>query len=203
MLNKNKRKRGMILIISGPSGTGKTTLCNLLLAENKNFSYSVSFTTRNPRKNEKDQSDYYFISEKEFKKMIAKDKFLEWAIVHGDYYGTPKKFVLDNLKKGNDILLEIDVQGALQINGKYPRDTVMVFILPPDLKELKKRLINRNTDSNKVIEKRMLNAQTELKFIDCYDYLIINDNLERAYQKLKTIVAAENLKTYRYLEFSE
>lgn len=201
MDNKREKKRGMLLIISGPSGTGKTTLCNLLLQEMENFSYSVSVTTRNPRKTENDKSDYHFISKIEFKKMIANDEFLEWALVHGDYYGTPKKFVLDNLRQGKDVLLELDVQGGLQVNGKYPRDTALVFILPPDLKELEKRLKGRQTDSLDVIEKRLFNARGELKFVDCYDYLIVNDNLETAYRKLKTVIKAENFKTYRFMAF--
>lgn len=199
-MNKKVRNRGMLLVISGPSGTGKTTLCNLLLNRGGEFGYSVSVTTRNPRKNEKDKADYTFVSEDEFKKMISDGDFLEWAIVHGDYYGTPRKYVLDNLKKGKDIVLELDVQGGLQIKGKYPRDTVLVFILPPDLKELENRLVGRATDSVEVIEKRLFNARTELKFVDCYDYLIINDNLENASAKLFKIIEAEKLKTYRYLD---
>ncbi|MDD5092723.1 MAG: guanylate kinase, partial [Candidatus Wallbacteria bacterium] len=151
-------------------------------------------------KNEQDKADYQFVSESQFKGMISNSEFLEWAMVHGDYYGSPKKFVLDNLAQGRDILLELDVQGGLQIKGKYPRDTVLLFVLPPDLDELEKRLRDRATDSAEVIEKRLFNARMELKFVDCYDYLLVNDDLTRAYDSLETIIRAEQLKTYRYLE---
>ena len=155
MMNKS---RGMIIVISGPSGAGKTTLSDRLVNEFEDIDFSVSCTTRNPRSNETDKAEYEFINIEEFKRMVAENEFAEWANVHGNFYGTKKETLRNALNNGKNILLEIDVQGGLQIKGQFPHDTVMIFVAPPDHTELKRRLVTRNTDSDEVIEKRLFNA---------------------------------------------
>ncbi|MCK9225562.1 MAG: guanylate kinase [Candidatus Muirbacterium halophilum] len=193
-MNKSK---GMIIVISGPSGAGKTTLSNRLVKEFDDIEFSVSSTTRNPRSNETDKAEYDFISIDEFKRMVAENEFAEWADVHGNYYGTKKQSLKNALENGKNILLEVDVQGGLQIKGQFPYDTVMIFIAPPDHTELQRRLVTRNTDSDEVIEKRLFNSLKEMLYIDNYEYFIVNDNVERAYKILKRIIKTERYKSCR------
>lgn len=188
-------KKGIIFVISAPSGTGKTTLCERLLKILPDLKMSISHTTRQPRPYEKNGVDYFFVDEKNFEKMIANEEFIEWAEVYGNFYGTSKKVILDLIKNGYDILLDIDTQGAKNIRKLYP-DSVLIFILPPSLKELEKRLLLRNEDRD-IIDKRLSKASQEISQYKFYDYVVINDSIERALNDLLSIIYAERLKTKR------
>ncbi|MEN2994311.1 MAG: guanylate kinase [Thermodesulfovibrio sp.] len=188
-------KKGIIFVISAPSGTGKTTLCERLLKILPDLRMSVSHTTRKPRANEKDGVDYFFIDKEKFEQMIANDEFIEWAEVYGNFYGTSKKVISDLVKGGYDILLDIDTQGARNIKKLYP-DSVLIFILPPSLKELERRLLLRNEDKE-VISKRLSKASDEILQYKFYDYIVINDEIERTLNDLLCIIHAERLKTKR------
>lgn len=189
--------KGFLLIISGPAGTGKGTVCKELLRRNKDIVFSVSATTRKPREGEIDGVNYYFVNEEKFKSMIENDEFLEYAYVHTNYYGTPKKFVLEQIEKGEIVLLEIDVQGAMQIKKNYP-EAVFIFLLPPTMEELKNRIIKRGTESEEDINRRYENAFKELDFVDNYDYFVINDVIEDAVADIEAIIKAEKLKVKRH-----
>ncbi len=186
--------KGMIFVISAPSGGGKTTLCKRMLKILPKLVYSLSFTTRPPRSGEKDGKDYFFISKEEFTMKIKEKKLAEWAIVHGSYYGTPKDFLENSLKKGYNIILDIDVQGGIKIKKRYPLNTKLVFVIPPSLKVLEKRLRARRKDSAETIKRRLENAKKELREIRRYDCLIINDDLEKATEQLKAIIVSEQMK---------
>lgn len=188
-------KRGIIFVISAPSGTGKTTLCERLLKILPDLKMSISHTTRQPRPYEKNGIDYFFVDEKSFKKMIANDEFIEWAEVYGNFYGTSKKVIFDLIKEGYDILLDIDTQGAKNIRKLYP-DSVLIFILPPSLEELEKRLLLRNEDRD-IIDKRLSKASQEISQYKFYDYIVINDSIEEALNDLLCIIYAERLKIKR------
>lgn len=188
---KNKPK---LFIISSPSGAGKTTLIKLVMQKLPNLIHSVSFTTRKMRKNEINGVDYNFISEKEFLKKIENDDFLEWAKVHNHYYGTDKHLLQSYLNKNLDVLLDIDVQGALQIKKKLKNDAVLIFVLTPSKTELKNRLLKRKSESPDLLKIRLHNAEKEIKYIYEYDYLIINDKLDEAVEDLKSIIISERLK---------
>ena len=190
------RKTGILFVISAPSGTGKTTLCRRLLKEVDGITFSISYTTRAPRKGELHGKDYFFVDRETFEKMIKEDAFLEYACVYGNYYGTSKAFVEERLSKGEDLILDIDVQGAKQVFEKM-KDAVGIFIFPPSIEELKKRLINRGTDPMEVIEKRLKEAKWEIEQSGMYHYWVLNDDLERAYQELKSVIIAERLKSHR------
>jgi guanylate kinase len=183
-------KRAKLFIVSAPSGCGKTTLCNRLLDEMPLLENSVSMTTRPPRPGEKKGADYHFVSDKFFRLMAKKGGFLEYEENFGHLYGTPRKFVEDNLKKGRHVLLSIDVKGAMKVERAFPRESVLVFILPPSISALKKRLRLRNSDDGKEIRRRMGLARKELSYKTRYDYRIVNDRLDRAYRKLKSIVTS-------------
>lgn len=187
-----KRKNNALMIVfSGPSGAGKGTLKNLYMEEFGNRTYfSVSATTRSPRPGEIDGIDYHFVTKDKFEEMIAQNEFLEWAFVHGEYYGTPKQQAYDNLSNGKDVIFDIDVQGGLQIKEKIP-NALMIFITPPDTDVLEKRLRGRGTETEDKIVKRLNNAIAELDYIKDYNYVIINDVLEDAYENLKTIISAQ------------
>jgi guanylate kinase len=189
-------KQGLLIVISGPSGAGKGTLSKILLEKMPKIHYSISATTRNIREGEIEGKNYYYITKEKFKEMINQDEFLEWAKVYDNYYGTPKRKIEEKLNKGLDVLLEIDIQGALQIKEKFPKG-VFIFIIPPSIDELKKRIVERGTDSLEVIDKRMRNVQNELNFISEYDYLVVNDVIEKAYEKLKSIIIAEKCRPNR------
>lgn len=189
-------EKGILLVLSGPSGSGKGTVCKALKLRRENLHFSISATTRDPRDGEVNCKDYYFLTNKEFKEMIEQGKFLEWANVYNCYYGTPLEPVEQSLNKGLDIILEIDVQGALQVKEKFPQ-AVMVFLLPPTPEELSKRLHNRNTDSCEEIELRLNWARKELEFVHKYDYIVINSNVDNAAKKIDAILEAEKCRPVR------
>ncbi|MFC1667117.1 guanylate kinase [Candidatus Omnitrophota bacterium] len=185
--------KGTLFIISAPSGSGKTTLCKRLVDSLSGLNRSISMSTRIPRVGEKDGVDYLFIEKREFLKRKKRNEFLEWAKVFEEYYGTPKKYVGHILKKGQDVLLSIDVQGAMKIKRSKMR-AVYIFILPPSKAMLKKRLYDRSTDSKKEIAKRLKVAKKELSYLSKYDYLVVNDVLESALENLRSIVIAERCR---------
>lgn len=181
-----KPKRGHLFIISAPSGAGKTTLVKAVLQQFRDILYSISYTTRKPRAEERDGIDYHFISKQDFKKGIHKGRWAEWAEVYGNYYGTSVEFLEKSLSSGCDILLDIDVQGTLQILKHYP-DSVTIFILPPSMNALRKRLEMRGSDSQAVVEKRLLNARKEMTQKKMYRHIIVNDVLSEAIKELSAI----------------
>ena len=178
--------KGKLIIVSGPSGSGKSTVTKIV-KDKLNIPLSISATTRNPRDGEIDGKDYFFLSEEEFKNKIANDEFYEYAEVHGNYYGTLKKTVEDNLNRGLNVILEIDVQGAL-IAKEKKKDAILVFFRTKDMEVLEKRLRDRKTDSEEVIQTRVKNAETELKYENKYNYTIVNENLEDSIQELIDII---------------
>lgn len=184
---------GFLLVLSGPSGVGKGTVCEALMKHRKDIKYSISATTRKKRPLEKNGENYYFMSQEEFKESIENKEFLEYAQVHGNYYGTPKRFVAESVDSGDIVILEIDVQGALQVKENCP-EAVYIFLLPPDLQELRNRIEKRSTEDEDTINLRMNNAQTELTFIDKYDYAVINDDVDKTVGKIESIIEAEKLK---------
>jgi guanylate kinase len=196
IMQDKKSKKGLLFVVSGPSGVGKGTLREKLFKMFKDLTYSVSMTTRSPRKEEVNGIDYHFVSEAIFKQMIKENKFIEWAMVHGDYKGTPYEFLIERLKTGNDTLLEIDVQGAVQVKDKMPWG-IYIFIAPPSWNDLEYRLRNRKTEEKKELEKRLGDARTEIKYVNNYDYLVINDNIETALKKLEAIIIAERCKIHK------
>ena len=187
---------GLLVVISGPSGSGKGTICKKLIEEINNLKVSVSATTRKPRVGEIEGKNYFFIDEENFLDKIKNEEFLEYASVYGNYYGTPKKAVLKELENGNDIILEIDIQGALKVKENYPKG-VFIFILPPSLEELKNRIEGRGTDSKEVIRRRLKCAYDELNYAFQYDYVVLNDEVESAVDKIKEIISAEKNKATR------
>ena len=193
------KKQGLLIVISGPSGCGKNSIINELLKIRKNAWVSISCTSREPRGEEKDGVNYYFLSKEEFEEEISNDDFLEYAEYSGNYYGTPKKYIKEHLDKGEDVILEIEIQGALKIKEKLD-ETIFIFIMPPSMKELKKRLINRNTDSLEKIEKRFKRAYEEINEISKYNYVVVNDDLSLAVKKVDSILEAEKCRVDRIEE---
>ena len=191
------RKKGLIIVISAPSGAGKTSLCKRLLQTSPLFYYSVSFTTRPPRKNEIEGVDYYFVSREEFQKMIERGEFVEWAEVHGHMYGTSAKLIDEAIKAKKEVVLEVDVKGGTEIKRRYP-DSVLIFLLPPSWEELEKRLRNRMTESDKEIKQRLARAKKEVEYAPYYDYLVINDDINKALEKLLAIIEAERCRMKRF-----
>lgn len=185
------KRKAKLFIISAPSGCGKTTLCKKLLQDNLRLSHSISATTRPPRKGEIQGKDYFFVSPEEFRAMIKRKEFLEYEENFGFFYGTPKKFVEGLLEKGKSVLLSIDVKGAMKVARMYPLRSALIFIMPPTLGVLKKRLETRMTDPANSISDRLKVAKREIKYKGKYDYIVINDRLSTAYKKLKSIIIEE------------
>lgn len=193
----NDNKKGLLLVVSGPSAVGKGTICRHLLENyGQNLVYSVSATTRHPRPGETDGKDYFFKSKEEFIRCIDEDAFLEWAQVYDNYYGTPKDFVQKILDKGDDCILEIDIQGALQVKNKCA-DCVSIFIMPPSKEELMRRILSRGTEKTNEIEKRMSKVESELLYVKEYDYMVVNDNIEEASKNILAIIKAEKCRVKR------
>ena len=191
-------RRGVMLVLASPSGAGKSTISRAIFAQDPNISLSVSVTTRHRRTDELDGRDYHFVDVAEFERMRAAGELLESAEVHGNFYGTPRGHVEEKLAQGRDILFDIDFQGTLQLLERAREDMVTVFILPPSIRELRKRLERRAQDSKSVIDKRLKNARIEMDHFAEYDYVIINRDLEDSVQKVRTILAAARLARTRY-----
>ncbi|MDD3652876.1 MAG: guanylate kinase [Desulfotomaculaceae bacterium] len=202
MSQSAESQKGVLFVISGPSGTGKGTICRALQQENPALRLSVSTTTRFPRNGEIEGEHYYFLKKQDFEKMIQEDQFLEWAKVYGNYYGTSRQFVLETLDKGSDVILEIDIQGALQVKEKLP-EAVLIFIAPPTKFELESRLIARGTDSLEEIQRRLSCTIDELKLATRYDYVVINDYIERAVDKVQAVITAEKSRPRHFKTFFE
>lgn len=190
------KKKSLIVVISAPSGAGKTTLCKRLLQNSPSFTCSVSFTTRHPRKNEIEGVDYYFVSPTEFQKMIEDRKFVEWAKVHEQFYGTSANLLNKAIEAEKDVVLEVDVKGGTQIKKNYPQ-AVLIFLLPPSWQELEKRLKSRRTEDYERVKERITQAKKEIEYAPYYDYLIINNDINRALDDLTAIIRAERCRMNR------
>jgi guanylate kinase len=190
-------RRGLLFILSSPSGAGKSTIARMLLEQDQHIALSVSVTTRPPRPGEVDGKDYHFVDEAEFHRLVEDNALLEWARVFGHYYGTPKAQVKQGLREGQDFLFDIDWQGTQQLYQRAEGDVVRVFILPPSLEELHRRLRSRNTDSEEVIAGRMARAQDEISHWDGYDFVVINDNVESCFEKVRQILNSERMRRAR------
>lgn len=186
---------GQLIVISGPSGAGKGTVCNELLEKN-DFWISVSATTRSPRSGEVTGENYYFITREKFLERIASNDFLEYAEVYGNYYGTPKSEVLKVLDEGRDVILEIDIQGALKVKKAYPKG-LFIFILPPSMAELKNRITNRGSETPESLMTRVTSAHKEISFVSKYDYAVVNDTVSNACEKIQSIIIAERCRVDR------
>ena len=196
-------KRGLLIVLSGPSGVGKGTVRAAIFSkEEQKFVYSISATTRLPRTGETDGVDYFFKTREEFEQMIQNKQLLEYAEYVGNYYGTPLEYVENTLATGKDVFLEIDGQGAIQVRELMP-DGVFIFLTPPDLNELESRIVNRGTDSDEVIAKRMKTAREELELMKYYDYSVVNDTVDNAVQKIEAIIQTEHLRIIRNLDTIE
>ncbi|NLY92073.1 MAG: guanylate kinase [Firmicutes bacterium] len=187
---------GLLYVLSGPSGVGKNTILSEVLAKRKDLTYSISATTRPPRGQEIDVVNYYFLSKEQFLAEIENDGFLEWAEIYGYYYGTPKQMVLDRLQKGEHVILDVDIQGAAQIKKNYP-NAILIFLYPPSIEELKRRLLERKTDDQASIEKRLAYIDQELAAVSRYDYVVVNDRLDEACQRVESIINAEEVRVTR------
>jgi len=186
---------GLLIVISGPSGAGKGTICKAL-SEDQDLWISVSATTRKPRNGEVDGVNYFFLSKQEFTDKINEDDFFEYAEVYGNYYGTPKWKTLEAIYSGRDVVLEIDIQGALKVKQQYP-EGVFIFILPPSMEELKQRIINRGTETEESLIRRFKSAYQEVNYISKYNYAVVNDTVENAVEKIKAILTAEKCRVDR------
>lgn len=191
------KKKGLLLVVSGPSGAGKGTICKELLKKNDQIKLSVSATTRKPRTGEVDGVNYFFIEKEKFTMMIENGEFLEYAQIYDNFYGTPKAAIMECLDKGQDVILEIEMQGAKQIKDVCP-DGVFIFVLPPSLEELKNRIVGRGTETAEEIEKRFSCAFEEINRIVDYDYFIVNDDVEKSAREIECIISSEKNKVTRY-----
>ncbi len=197
MSNDRTPRRGVLLIVSSPSGAGKTSLCRRLMADHADLALSISATTRAMRPGEEDGRDYHFVDDAEFDRLIAAGELLEWADVHGFRYGSPRKPVFEALEAGRDVLFDIDWQGARDVARACPEEAVRVFILPPSIAELRRRLVTRSQDSEAIIERRVANARAEIVHFGEYDYVFVNDDFDRSYAELAHIYHAERSRRRR------
>ena len=186
-----REKKGILIVVSGFSGAGKGTIMKALLERYDNYALSISATTRNPRPGEEEGKAYFFKTTEEFEKMIARDELIEYARYVENYYGTPKQYVMEQLEAGKDVILEIEIQGALKVKEKYP-DTLLMFVTPPSAQVLKDRLVGRGTETAEVIDSRMKRAVEESQGVEKYDYLVINDDLERCAKEMHSIIQGEH-----------
>lgn len=197
------KDRGILIVVSGFSGSGKGTLMKELLAKYPDtYALSISATTRSPREGEEDGREYFFVTKEEFEKMIAKGDLIEYAKYVENYYGTPKNYVEQKLEEGKDVILEIEIQGALKVKKAFP-DTLLLFVTPPSAKELKSRLVGRGTETMDVIESRMNRACEEAEGMDSYDYLVVNDDLDACVEEMHSIIRSEHRKSSRNRAFME
>lgn len=190
-------RKGLLIVVSAPSGAGKTTLCKEISRALPNLQHSISYTTRKPRPNETDGVHYFFVTQEKFNKMIKDKEFAEWAVVHGNLYGTSKKQLSEMMDRGIDVILDIDSQGAMQIKENWG-DGVFIYILPPSFDDLRRRLTERNSDATNEIKKRLENAKKEIPYYKRYNYVIINDKFEKALEDLKSIITSERLKIDKF-----
>lgn len=195
-------RKGILIVVSGFSGAGKGTLMKELLKKYDNYALSISATTRNPREGETDGKEYFFKTVEEFEKMIAQDDLIEYAKYVNNYYGTPRAYVEEQLEKGKDVILEIEIQGALKVKEKFP-ETLLLFVTPPNVKTLKDRLVGRGTETMEVIESRMRRAAEEADGMDAYDYLVINDDLDACVEEMHGIIQGEHKRVSRNIELVE
>lgn len=197
MSNDRTPRRGVLLIVASPSGAGKTSLCRRLMADHGGLELSISMTTRAIRPGEVADRDYHFVTDEEFQGLIDADAFLEWANVHGARYGSPRAPIDRALSEGRDVLFDIDWQGARDVATSCPEDAVRVFILPPSLEELRRRLVTRSQDADEVIERRIANAKGEIEHCSEFDYVFVNDDFDRSYAELAHIYHAERSRRFR------
>ena len=190
------QQKGLLIVVSGPSGAGKGTICQMVRDQLPNLGYSISVTTRKPRVGEVDGVNYFFKTIPQVEEMIAQEELLEYAEVYGNYYGTPRKFVMEQLEAGKDILLEIDIQGALQVKKRFP-EAVFIFIVPPSLEILAERLHGRGTDTEEVIQRRLASAASEIGYASEYDYVLVNKVAEDEANKMLNILACERNRSSR------
>jgi guanylate kinase len=194
----NTMKRGILFVLSGPSGVGKGTVCGALRGKQPELIYSVSATTRSPREGEQDGVNYFFKTREQFMRMIEADALLEHAEYVGNYYGTPREFVEKTLSEGKDIILEIEVQGAIKVREKFS-EGVFIFLMPPSLNELKQRIVGRGTESQATIDHRLSVAVEEMNLLHHYDYAVVNDEIDQACARIGAIMTAEHCKRERFL----
>ena len=193
-------EHGVLAVISGFSGAGKGTLMKALLEKYDNYALSISATTRNPREGEVDGREYFFVTEDRFKEMMEQDALIEYAQYVNHYYGTPKEYVLSQMEQGKDVLLEIEIQGALKVKERFP-EAILIFVMPPNAEELKRRLIGRGTESMDVINARLLRAVEEAEGMDSYDYILINDELSSCTEQLHKMIAVQHSRVSNNLAF--
>ncbi|MGI6084376.1 MAG: guanylate kinase [Acetivibrionales bacterium] len=193
---------GLLVVVSGPAGVGKGTIVRKMMENDPKFIYSISATSRMPRATESEGRNYYFKTREQFEEMIKNNELIEWVEYCGNYYGTPKSLICNEMEKGNVVILEIEVDGAINVKRIFP-DSVLCFIIPPDFSELEKRLRGRGTDNEESIMNRLARAKEEFKYIEKYDYIILNDSIENAAQRFYNIVRAEQMRTSRNRQLIE
>ena len=199
MTTNNGAKKGVLYVVSGPSGVGKGTICKALIEQNPDIYLSISATTRPPRPHETDGVHYHFMNGDEFRDAVARSDMLEYAVFCGNYYGTPKQKVDEMLSTGRNVLLEIEVQGAMKARSKYP-EGVYIFVLPPSMEELQKRIAGRGTESDELISERLMTALNEYSHIDSYNYILINDDIDSAVKRFEAIITAESCRIERNMD---